>query len=104
MLSKQHRLPRSEFRSRGYRAITTPFFSLKTKDNSLGVNRIGVVVGKSVDNRAVQRNMWERQGKQRLLEAPIIGKDFILTIFPKVKTLTKSEFAAQIKKIVSKLE
>jgi ribonuclease P protein component len=101
MIAKASRLPREEFRGRGYRTVTTPFFSLKAKNNSssgvssrigLKKNRIGVVVGKSVDNRAVQRNFWERQAKSHLLRVPALGKDFLFIAYPKIKELTKDEF------------
>jgi len=103
MIPKSARLPRAGFRERGYRTVTAPFFSLKVKNNDAGVNRIGVVVGKSVDKRATRRNFWERQAKAQLLKAPNLGKDFILTIYPKTNLLTKEQFIKEIKKIVSNL-
>jgi RNase P protein component len=86
------------------RAVTTPFFSLKTRSNAVGVNRIAVVVGLSVDKRAVRRNFWERQAQNQLLKAPQLEKDFILTIFSRVKTLTKRQFAQEIKNVLKKID
>jgi ribonuclease P protein component len=103
MLPQKNRLPRFAFRAPGYRTVSSPYFSLKAKDNELLLNRIGVVVGKSVDKRAARRNFWERQGKTELLRAPSFNKDFILTVFPKVKTLTKRQFGEEIKKLLNKL-
>ena len=103
MIPKRARLPRASFRERGYRTIATPFFSLKVKDNGAGTNRIGVVVGKSVDKRATRRNFWERQAKAQLLTAPNLGKDFILTAYPKINTLTRKKFLEEIKKILKDL-
>lgn len=101
MISKTRRLPRSEFKAHGYKTIRTPFFSLKTKKNSLFVNRIGVVIGKSVDKRATQRNFWERQAKTELSKLPDRGDDIILIIFPAVSALTKEKFHLEIKKSLS---
>jgi ribonuclease P protein component len=103
MIPKKARLPRAGFRERGYRVYSTPFFSLKVKNNETGGNRIAVIVGKSVDKRAVRRNFWERRAKVQLLQAPNLGKDIIMTIFPKVSTLTRQEFIKEIKKLLTKL-
>jgi ribonuclease P protein component len=114
MLPAKNRLPRENFRVRGYRVVATPHFSLKTKDNLLSVNRIGVVIGTSVDKRATRRNFWERQVKAQFLRMPgmstkpaepatgagAAGKDFIVTIFPKVKNLTKRQFNKELEKIL----
>lgn len=104
MLPLKNRLPRQEFRARGYRTVTTPFFSLKTKENAVGVNRIGVVIGKSVDKRATQRNFWERQAKSNFLKAPNLSKDFILTIFPRIASLSKQQFAEEMEKTLKTLK
>jgi len=108
MLPAKNRLPREAFRVRGYQMVATPHFSLKTKDNLLSINRLGVVIGTSVDKRAVRRNFWERQVKARFLRMPsaptsnsntATGKDFIVTIFPKIKNLTKRQFNEELEKI-----
>jgi len=103
MLPKKNRLPREAFRERGYRAAATPFFSIKTKNNTLGANRIGVVIGLSVDKRATRRNFLERQVKNQLLRAPNLGKDIIVIIFPKVRELSKRQFVEEIKKSLKKV-
>jgi ribonuclease P protein component len=101
MIPVKFRLPSGGFKAAGYRAVRTPHFSLKFKDNGTGVNRIGVVVGKSVDKRAVRRNFLERQAKTALLKAPQDGKDLIITLFPKTNALTKKEFTNELKKILN---
>jgi ribonuclease P protein component len=110
MVPKKSRIPRTGFESQGYRVLRSPYFSVKVKKNDLvsssaasavpPANRIAVVVGKSVDKRAVRRNFWKRQAKMQLLKLPPTGTDFILTIYPKTNTLTKEQFAAEIKKIL----
>ena len=107
MIPRKNRLPREAFRAHGYRTLTTAFFSLKTKDNNLNVNRIGVVIGKSVDKRAARRNFWERQIKARLLRIPVAGgagKDFLVMVFPKINSLTKKEFIEIFDTTVRKLK
>jgi RNase P protein component len=103
MIPAKFRLQSGGFKAAGFRTIRTPHFSLKFKDNDTGVNRIGVVVGKSVDRRAVRRNFWERQAKVQLLKAPKLKKDILLVLFPKVTTLTKKQFAEELKKTLSTL-
>ena len=102
MLPKKNRLPREAFRARGYRAVATPFFSIKIKNNTLGGNRIGVIIGKSVDKRATRRNFLERQTKSLLLKMPDNREDVIVTIFPKANLLFKKQFAEEIKKTLKK--
>ena len=104
-IAKSSRLPRSEFRSRGYRAFATPFFSIKVKRNTKLVNRLGVIVGKSVDKRAVRRNALRRQAKPIVAKATNIagsGFDLILTIFPKANTLNKKGFSDELQHILEK--
>jgi ribonuclease P protein component len=99
MVPKTSRLPREELRARGYRTMATPFFSLKTKNNLLSVNRIGVVVGKAVDKRATRRNFWKRIAKAELLRLPGGGRDIVMTLSPRVKALTKQDFKSALSKI-----
>jgi ribonuclease P protein component len=103
MIPKKTRLPRGAFRERGYRTLVTRYFSLKVKNNILGTNRIAVVVGKSVDKRATQRNFWDRQMKTMLRTVPESGKDIIATIFPKIATLTKTEATKEIQKAINSI-
>jgi ribonuclease P protein component len=103
MIPRTGRLPSDEFRARGYRTVTTPFFSLRVKKNSLDKNRIGVVIGLAVDKRAVKRNFWKRQAKFQLMRLSHAGKDFLVVFFPKIKQLTKTEFAVELKKALEKL-
>lgn len=100
MVPKKSRVPRDGFGSGGYRVLRNPYFSVKVKKNGSAANRVAVVVGKSVDKRAVRRNFWKRQAKAQLLKMPPSGTDFILTIYPKTNTLTKEQFTAEIKKLL----
>ncbi len=102
MIPRKNRLPREAFRARGYWTVATPFFSFKTKNNNLYFDRIGVVVGKSVDKRAVRRNFWERQVKAQLLQVHGGGRDFLVMVFPKINSLTKKEFVDIFEKTVNK--
>jgi ribonuclease P protein component len=101
MVPKKSRMPRQSFESGGYRTARTPYFSLKMKLTGLGTNRIGVIVAKSVDKRAVRRNLLKRRAKVELLRVPASGKDFILMLYPKANQLTNMEFTKEIRKAVS---
>jgi len=62
---------------------------------------IGIVIGTSVDKRATQRNFWERQTKAKFMRMPNIKKDFIITIFARVKNLSKKQFNEELSKLLS---
>jgi ribonuclease P protein component len=104
MVPKKSRIPRTEFGLQGYRSARSPFFSLKVRKNNSGEagmrNRVAVVVGKSVDKRAVRRNSLKRQVKSQLLKLPANGIDLVITIYPKANELTKQHFMAEMKKII----
>jgi ribonuclease P protein component len=72
------------------------------RKNTSPSNRIAVVVGKSVDKRAVRRNFWKRQAKMQLLRLPSSGMDIIMTVYPRAGSLTKAQFIGEIKKILKK--
>jgi ribonuclease P protein component len=103
MIPKKSRIPRGLFESPAYRVLKTPFFSLKIKPNGLKNNRIAVIIGKYIDKRAVRRNLWKRRAKAQLLKAPVAGNDFILTVYPKTKELTREEFSEEIKKTLKRI-
>jgi ribonuclease P protein component len=103
MVKKSLRIPQNGFRERGYKTLITPYFSLKAKNNFLTEGRIGVVVGKSVNKSAARRNFWERQAKARLLLTAPKGKDIILTFSPKINTLTKAQFAKELRGSLQRL-
>jgi ribonuclease P protein component len=98
------RLPGNEFRARGYRAASTPFFLLKTKKNSTGKRRVGMVIGKAVDKGAVKRNFWKRQAKEVFKKTADVGTDILIIFSPRVTTLTKKDFQAELSRAVSKLK
>lgn len=101
MVPKKSRVPRTGFESSGSRVLRSPYFSVKVRKNALAKNRIAVVVGKSVDKRAVRRNFLKRQAKVQLLKLSPAGVDFIMTIYPKANALAKTQFIEEIKKILN---
>lgn len=72
--------------------MTTPYFSLKMKDNREGENRIGIVVPGAVHKSAARRNFWKRQARAALGAVSGAGKDVLLVISPKITPLTKKQF------------
>jgi ribonuclease P protein component len=91
-------LPYPEFRARGYRTIRTPFFLLKTKPNSLGKNRIGIVVTVAAVKSAVKRNFWKRQVKALFSKMNLKNTDALIVFSSRVNSLTKTEFRKEFKK------
>ena len=63
MLKKRFKLNTSEFKEVFNFGKTTksPYFILKTKDNSLPYSRFAVVVSKKISKKAVERNLIRRR-------------------------------------------
>lgn len=102
MLSKNLRLPDEEFHARAYRTLRTPHFLLKSKKNTIGNARIGVVVSMAVSKNAAKRNFWKRQTKAVLLKSA--GKeprDLLVVISPKANELTKKQFRKKLSEAVA---
>jgi len=90
------RLPSDQFRVRGYKTISTPFFLLKIKKNPYNVTRVGVVVGVSVNKTAVKRNFWKRQARAEIALRATSGSDILMMVSPNVRRLTKKQFREEI--------
>lgn len=59
MLEKKYRLP-WEARFVNGRLVSDPYFNVRVKSNSLLFNRVGIVISKKIDKRAVVRNRMKR--------------------------------------------
>ena len=92
------RLPSDQFRARGYKTISTPFFLLKIKKNSYKAARIGVVVGVSVNKTAVKRNFWKRQARAEIVLRATGGNDILMMVSPNARRLTKKQFREEVAK------
>jgi ribonuclease P protein component len=103
MIPKTSRLPKDQFRARGYKTTATPFFLLKTKNNNAGRARIGVVVGKSVHKTAVKRNFWKRQAHAGLSSLIHDERDILIMLSPNVARLTKKGFQDELAKAIAKI-
>lgn len=100
MLSRAARLPRSEFRARGYRNIRTPYFTLKVKKNGTNAARVGVVVPKAVDARATRRNFLKRQVKTAAVRGKIGTNDMLFILAPGITALTKKKLQLELEKSI----
>jgi ribonuclease P protein component len=95
------RLPSDQFRARGYKTISTPFFLLKIKKNSYKTTRAGIVVGVSVDKGAAKRNFWKRQARAEIALRAAIGSDILMMVSPNVRRLTKKQFREEVAKTLA---
>jgi ribonuclease P protein component len=95
------RLPSDQFRARGYKTVSTPFFLLKIKKNSYKTTRIGVVVGVSVNKAAAKRNFWKRQARAEIALRATGGNDILMMVSPNVRRLTKKQFREEIVKTLA---
>jgi ribonuclease P protein component len=98
MAIKTARLPSDQFRARGYRTISTPFFLLKTKKNLSDKARVGVVVGVSVHKTAVKRNFLKRQVLAELAPRARAGSDILTIVLPAANHVTKRKFREELAK------
>jgi len=96
-----NRLPKEELQSRAFKAIRTPYFSLRAKRNTIQKRRVGIIAGKSVHKSAVKRNFWRRQAKTIFADLIVPGNDFLIIFFPKINELTKKEFREALTKAVA---
>jgi ribonuclease P protein component len=96
MVSKTSRLPYKEFRERGYREITMPGLSVKVKKNSLGKNRLGVIVGVSSVKNATRRNLLRREAKSILLTVPQKEFDLLVILRSGAALLPKRTFQKKL--------
>jgi ribonuclease P protein component len=95
------RLPSEQFRARGYKTISTPFFLLKIKKNSYKTTRVGVVVGVSVNKAAAKRNFWKRQARAEIVLRAASGNDILMMVSPNVRRLTKKQFREEVAKALA---
>jgi ribonuclease P protein component len=98
MAVKIARLPSDQFRARGYKTTSTPFFLLKSKKNLEGRARIGVVVGVSVHKTAVKRNFWKRQARAALAPFAAAGNDILMIVSAGANRLTRKQFREEVEK------
>lgn len=104
MLPAKKRLPSTAFRGGQYRAVTTPYFSLKRRtEGDREGGRIGVVVNSAVHKSAAHRNFWKRQAKAALMKLSSGQDDLLMMLFPKVNTLTKKQFQALVRESASRM-
>ena len=104
MAVKIVRLPSDQFRARGYKTTPTPFFLLKTKQNTADHARIGAVVGVSVHKTAAKRNFWKRQARATLTPFAAAGSDILMIVLPGANRLTKKQFGDEVAKAAKKFQ
>lgn len=89
MFKRQNRLPGGRFNSSSF--FNTPLFVLRVKDNSLNLNRFGIVVSKKIDRRAVIRNKIKRIFREILVglnSEMTPGHDMLFVV--KIGTINKT--------------
>ena len=102
-MSRKYHLPHEEFRARGYLETTTPYFSLKARQNSLKRYRLSVVIGAASIKRAAQRNFWRRQVKSVFLESPQKNFDFLVVLRPHATPPSKRVFRKKLNEAIISL-
>lgn len=103
MFKRQNRLPGGIFNSSSI--FTTPLFVLKVKDNSLSLNRFGIVVSKKIDKRAVGRNRIKRMLREILVgfsNEMTSGHDMLIIVRTGIINKTARQCSLEIKNILEK--
>ena len=95
------RLPSDQFRARGYKTTSTPYFLLKIKKTSYKATRVGIVVGVSVNKAAAKRNFWKRQARAEIALHATGGNDILMMVSPNIRRLTKKQFREEIAKALT---
>jgi ribonuclease P protein component len=103
MIRKGSRLPREEFRARGYLSRVTPCFSVKIKKNQSGRNRLGVVVGVAAIKSAVKRNFFRRQAKGLFVDIPDQNLDILIIARPGCASLSRAALRTALREAIVSL-
>lgn len=99
MLKKKFRLPKG-IRFNNYDLISSPLFTIKTKENGFLFNRLATVVSKKIDKRAVFRNRIKRlinSCMQELCKQPTQGYDMLFIVKKGAIGKSRQEFCWTIK-------
>ncbi len=86
--------------------VETPLFTLFIKQNNVGFLRLGVVVSKSVDKRAVIRNTLRRRIKEwvrKLTPPPIHAKDIVFLLKKEVVIAPRKKIYEELNAIKEKI-
>ena len=85
MFLKRMRLPREEFsKFAGHRGEqgAFPYFLIKTKRNTVGHNRFGIVVGGAVVRQSTRRNFLKRRIRSAVARWSESALDFLVIVRP----------------------
>ncbi|OIP23169.1 ribonuclease P protein component [bacterium CG_4_10_14_0_2_um_filter_33_32] len=101
MLSQENRLKKEKDFQRVYKGgkINSPFFSLRYQHSKLKKIRVGVVVGRKVSAKSVERNQLKRRIRELVREIlPDIKNnlDIVLTANPSSKALNFQDMRQEI--------
>ena len=102
MLDKKHRLPKN-INFRNIKALSSKAFLVKIKKNEADIFRIGVIVSKKIDGRAVVRNKIKRQIKncaEKLVKENKLIKDILIIAKKEALGKNNKEVEDQLKKLI----
>jgi ribonuclease P protein component len=99
MVSKKFRFPIRLIRKKPFQIIKTDFFLLKIYKNNLNINRFGVITSLKVDKKATVRNLLKRRIISIVKNFPNQSQDFLISVFPKAKTLNYNELQENLRNL-----
>jgi len=102
MLARKFRLPIKGFKEHSPKSISTPYFTVKSLNNSLGYNRLGVIISSKAVSKATRRNYWRRKITQNFHAWPQLGKDVLIIVNRSINDLEASNFEREIHSILNK--
>lgn len=104
MFKRKFRLPRgTKFNNSGF--VSTPLFTIKTKENGLFFNRFSITVSKKIDKRAVVRNRIKRlisSCLEELYDNLKQGYDTIIIVKNGAREVGKAQLCQEINLVLKK--
>ena len=100
-MAKRLRLPAATLNdTRGFVRRASPLFIVRSRANGLGHPRFSVIVSIKVDRRSTERHRLKRRVSGYLRLKQRTG-DFIITVLPPAKSLSRPAFLQEIDRLLS---
>lgn len=103
MLPRKNRLPIDTSR-RFPKAITTPYFLIKSAPNHLWVNRFGIVISNAAVRQSIRRHFWKRRIVAALRSWPNLGRDMLIIASNRLQAATVREVYAALAAALTQLK
>lgn len=104
MINRKYRLPVKNFRGQGEDKLTSPYFLIKTANNSLSYNRIAVIISNKVDKRSARRHFLKRRMLAMLSGLPQTSKDILMIVSPAANHLGRIQLKKEMENLIRRIK